>query len=496
MNGLKCERCKSEWLSPQNRQSIFCPFCRAPLIKVEEKFDDLSTALSYMVLEFGIDILRNKQNTLQFLEEFFQEGKQEYNFLDNLYSLGLMDTLFRLQSSPSAIQKSAVKQVEKQLCEKYGASKDWAEYIVGCVCKALGIASDADESSIINLKRSAERGNPVAQVALAKRFQTGQGVDRDSEKYVYWLGKAAERDYAEAQFLLGKELYNGHICEKNVSSALLYLEHAVKNSSIDAMCFILSNIEIQALKTFDLKKIENYLLERKEELSSNQLVQLSKYFEKYDLTQTLELTKLSYAKDAKNTWQYYVALLNRVGSHESKAIALKITKDIAIEGNVIACLLLAKRYENQASTENDMLTALYWYRMAAEGGELEAQLHLGEIYENGKLVKKDIDNAIYWYRVAAYNGSQYAKEKISYKSPNCIVETLTLVFEDDTELECRVLSAENYQGADYLIIEDPETKEYITVKYVETDTIEGFEIEQVDTKTEKIVLDKFGGVKS
>lgn len=159
------------------------------------------------------------------------------------------------------------------------------------------IASDADESSIINLKRSAERGNPVAQVALAKRFQTGQGVDRDSEKYVYWLGEAAERDYAEAQFLLGKELYNGHICEKNVSSALLYLEHAVKNSSIDAMCFILSNIEIQALKTFDLKKIENYLLERKEELSSNQLVQLSKYFEKYDLTQTLELTKLSYAKD-------------------------------------------------------------------------------------------------------------------------------------------------------------------------------------------------------
>lgn len=141
MNGLKCERCKSEWLSPQNRQSIFCPFCRAPLIKVEEKFDDLSTALSYMVLEFGIDILRNKQNTLQFLEEFFQEGKQEYNFLDNLYSLGLMDTLFRLQNSPSAIQKSAVKQVEKQLCEKYGASKDWAEYIVGCVCKALGIAS-------------------------------------------------------------------------------------------------------------------------------------------------------------------------------------------------------------------------------------------------------------------------------------------------------------------------------------------------------------------
>lgn len=404
-----------------------------------------------------------------------------------------MDILFRLQKSPSAIQKSAMKQVSKQLCEKCGASKDWSEYIVGCVCKALGITSDAAEMSIINLKRSAEQGNPAAQVALAKRFRTGQGVDKDLEKYVYWLGEAAKRDYAEAQFLLGKELYNGHICQKNVSSALLYLVQAVKNDSIDAMCFILSNVEIGALKTLDLKNIENYLLERKEELLSSQLVELSEYFEKYDLTQSLELAKLAYLRDAKSAWQYYVALLNRVGSYENKAIALKVTKDIATAGNVIACLLLAKRYEYQATTKNDMLIALYWYRMAAESGEVEAQLHLGEIYENGELVKQDIDNAIYWYRVAAYNGSQYAKAKISYKSPNCIVKTLTLVFEDDAEIKYRVLGVENYLEADYLVIEDPETKEYIVVKYIETDTIEGFEVEEVDTKTEKIVLNKFGG---
>lgn len=493
MNELKCKRCKSEWVSPENRQSIFCPFCRAPLIEVKEKFDDLSTALSYMVLKFGTDILRNRQNTLQLLEVFFLEGKREYIFIDNLYSLGLMDILFRLQKSPSAIQKSAMKQVSKQLCEKCGASKDWSEYIVGCVCKALGITSDAAEMSIINLKRSAEQRNPAAQVALAKRFRTGQGVDKDLEKYVYWLGEAAKRDYAEAQFLLGKELYNGHICQKNVSSALLYLVQAVKNDSIDAMCFILSNVEIGALKTLDLKNIENYLLERKEELLSSQLVELSEYFEKYDLTQSLELAKLAYVRDAKSAWQYYVALLNKVGSYESKAIALKVTKDIATAGNVIACLLLAKRYEYQATTKNDMLIALYWYRMAAESGEVEAQLHLGEIYENGELVKQDIDNAIYWYRVAAYNGSQYAKAKISYKSPNCIVKTLTLVFEDDAEIKYRVLGVENYLEADYLVIEDPETKEYIAVKCIETDTIEGFEVEEVDTKTEKIVLNKFGG---
>lgn len=489
---MKCVKCNSEWQPPRNIQSLFCPFCHAPLIEIQEEFADLSAALSYMALEFGIDILRNKQNTLQFLEEFFHEGKREYNFINNLYSSGLMDTLFRLQNAPSAIQKSAVKQVEKQLCEKYGTSKDWSEYVVGCVCKAIGVASNVDES-IIGLRQSAERGDLAAQVTLAKRYQAGQGVERNQEQYIYWLKNAAEGGYTEAQFLLGMELYNGRACGKNISSALIYLERAAKSNSIDAMCLILSDIELQLLSVLDSQKIVQYLLEKKNELSANQLIQLSKYFEKNDLTQALDLAQLSYDKDAKSAWQYYVDLLKKIGSHESEATALKVTKNIATEGNAIACLSLAQRYENQATTKNDMLTALYWYRMAAESGELDAQLRLGEIYETGKLVKQDIESAVYWYKVAAYNGSQYAKAKVNYKSPECIVQTLTLIFEDDTELECRVLCVLSHQGADYLIIEDPETKERIPVKYTETDTIEGFEIEQVDERTEKILISKFGG---
>lgn len=490
---MKCERCNSEWQPPKNTRFMFCPFCHAPLIEVQEEFEDLAAALSYLTLRFGTDILRNKQNTLQFLEEFFQEGKREYNFLSNLYASGLMDTLFRLQNSPQAIQKSATKQVGKQLTEKYGVSRDWSEYVVGCVCKALGIANAAEES-IIGLRQAAERGNLSAQVTLAKHYQTGQGVARDGEQYVYWLRNAAESGHTEAQFLLGMELYLGRVCDKNLSSALVYLDHAAKSHNLDAMCLILSDNELQTLSVLEPKEIEQYLVERENELSSNQLIQLSKYFENVDLSQALEVARLAYSKDAKSAWQYFVELLKKCGSHESELTALKVTKEIASEGNAIACLYLARRYEKQASTENDMLTALYWYRMAAEIGDLDAQIRLGEIYEAGKLVKQDLESAAYWYKVAAFNGSPYVKEKVNYKSPDCILKTLTLIFEDDSELECRVLGVESSQGNDYLIIEDPDTKECIPVKYTETDTIEGFEIEQVDEKTKKIVLGKFGGV--
>lgn len=490
---MRCGRCNSEWQLPRNMQSMFCPFCHAPLIEVQEEFDDLEAALSYLVLKFGINILKNKQNTLQFLETFFEIGKREHTFLNNLYASGLMDTLFRLQNAPVAIQKSATKQVERQLTEKYGTSREWSEYVVGCVCKALGVANNADES-IIGIRQSAERGNPSAQVKLAIRYQSGQGVEKNLEQYIYWLRNAAESDYAGAQFLFGKELYLGRNCERSLSSAILYLDRAAKSNNTDAMCFILSHGDLQSLSAFNCKEMSQYLLERKNEMSSNQLVQLSVYLEDDDLPQAIVLAQLAYDKDPKVAWRHYVSLLKKNGTHESNAMELKITKDIAAEGNAVACLSLARRYEDQAETENDMLTALYWYRMAAETGELDAQLKLGEIYEAGKIVGQDLDIAAYWYKIAAYNGSSYAKAKVSYKSPKCILKTLTLIFEDDSELACQVLGVVTLHEVDYLIIEDPETKERIPVKYTETDTIEGFEIEQVDEQTEKIVLSKFGGV--
>lgn len=489
---MRCERCESEWQSPGKTQSIFCPFCHASLIKIQEEFNDISSVLSFLVSKFGTEILRDRQNTLYFMEEFFQDGKRETNFLSNLYASGLMETLFRLQNAPKPIQKSATAQVKKQFIDKYGVSKEWSEYVVGSVCKALGIAENSDES-LIEIKHSAERDIPSAQIKLAKRYQIGQGVEKSYEQYFYWLRRAAENNVAEAQYLLGTELYHGFLCEKNLGLATSYLGQAIKNKYIDAMCFVLLNVDAEGMNKFEVIEIANFLVAKKNELSPKQLVQLSKYFENKDLPLALLLAKLSYDSDSKSSWQYYVDLLQKSITRENEATALRVIKDAATEGSSAACLLLGQKYENQAHAENDMLLSLYWYRIAAEAGELEAQLRLGDIYEGKGILNQDLETAAYWYKIAAYNGSAYAKSKVSYKSPECILKTITLIFEDDTDLECKVLNAVNHNGMDYLIIEDPETKEHIPIKYTEDDTIEGFEIEMVDEKTEEILLDKFDG---
>jgi hypothetical protein len=490
---LKCVNCNSEWQPPKNISSMFCPFCQAPLMVVKEQFTDLDSVFSYLASEFGNEILKNKRNVLQFLETFFSEGKQEYNLVSSLYASGLVETLFRLRNASEAIQKSAVKQVENQFCDKYGISRDWAEYIVGCVCNSLGLANNI-ERSIVKVKQAAERGDLSAQVALAKCYHLGQGVERNQQQYIRWLKRSASSGCGEALFLLGEALFIGSVCDKNIEAATDYLEKAAQKHSPDAICLISSNVDLQRVCNVDLERELVSLLENRDALSPKQLIQISEYYDGKDVALSLELARLSYEKDSKYAWEYYVSLLQKNKTHENKALALKATKEIAGEGNVAACLSLAKYYESQAKSENDMLTAIYWYRIAAEIGNLDAMLRLAEIHETGKLIHKDVETAIYWYKIAAFNGSQIAKRKVSYKSSECIVSNLTIVLEDNTELECNVQGVVTYQGNEYLIIEDPDSKALIPVKYIENSTIEGFEIEEVNENTEKSILRKFGGV--
>lgn len=489
---MKCEICNSEWTPLKNIKSMFCPFCRSPLIEVGEKFNDLGAVFFYMTSEFGTEILKNKQNVLQFLEAFFSQGKREYNFVNNIYTSGLVETLFRLQNVPEAIQKSAVKQVEIQFSEKYGISKDWAEYIIGCLSKALGLYNNIG-TSVVGLKQMAERGDSSAQVELAKRYHLGQGVPKDQQQYILWLQKAAGKGVDEALFLLGQELLLGNVCEKNIKEAAVYLETTALNDNADSICLIASNADLQRLCDIGLEEKLTILLKRRDTLSPKQLIQISRYYEGKDDDYSLTLARLSYEKDAKYSWESYVKLLKRTKTHETEALALKVTKEMANEGNVFACTLLAKRYEDNTKTEKDMLSSLYWYRLAAESGNLDAQMRLAEIYETGKVIDKDIDTAVYWYKIAAFNGSQIAKRKISYKCDECITSTITLVLNDDTELECLVRKAVIFQGNDYLIIEDPDSRELFPIQYIENDTIEGFEIQGVDENIKKIILCKFGG---
>ncbi len=67
--------------------------------------------------------------------------------------------------------------------------------------------------------------------------------------------------------------------------------------------------------------------------------------------------------------------------------------------------------------EKDFSEAIKWFRLAAEGGCVDAQFHLGLIYETGLGTAENKEEAIKWYRRAAEQGHENAKHALKKVSP-------------------------------------------------------------------------------
>lgn len=53
------------------------------------------------------------------------------------------------------------------------------------------------------LRIAARAGEASAQAALAWRYMRGEGVEKDPEQAVWWMGRAADQGDAEAQYQVG-----------------------------------------------------------------------------------------------------------------------------------------------------------------------------------------------------------------------------------------------------------------------------------------------------
>ena len=121
----------------------------------------------------------------------------------------------------------------------------------------------------------------------------------------------------------------------------------------------------------------------------------------------------------------------------------------------------------------------------------EQNLPVHITHETGEQTKQDLKKAAEWYEIAAANGSSEAYQKISFKSPNCIRKTVSLILEDDSIIECNVQGFLSEQGSDYLIVADPDTNESVPLLYRETGSNGDFEVEPLEEEREDAILQAF-----
>ncbi len=105
--------------------------------------------------------------------------------------------------------------------------------VVFTLCACTAWATMVDATRVDATRMAAEKGNAAAQCQMGLLYMNGLGVDRDEDKAVEWLKKAAAKNHAQAQYNLG--IYYARFSDKEaVRQAMKWLKEAVKQDYADA----------------------------------------------------------------------------------------------------------------------------------------------------------------------------------------------------------------------------------------------------------------------
>ena len=208
----------------------------------------------------------------------------------------------------------------------------------------------AENSAAAKSRQAAEAGDAKAQYELGRRYAYGIGVPEDHKQSVHWFRKAAEQNYAPAQFYLGI-WYRDGLTERGTGAVVV----------------------------------------KKDPESAAQL-----------FGKALPVIR----KDAEAgvaESQYLLGLYyhGATGEKEDRKLAFDWYLKAAERGNADGQVAVGKCYEEGRGAERNPEKAVAWYRKAAEGGDLWAQVVLGDCYRFGRGVEKDNEQATAWLSKAA-----------------------------------------------------------------------------------------------
>jgi TPR repeat protein len=277
------------------------------------------------------------------------------------------------------------------------------------------------------LQSSAERGDAVAQFALAYRYDQAGTYDQALQ----WYGKAAQQGYALAQSALGSMYQTGRGVPQDFGEAVKWHRRAVKQDDPVAE----NNLGLmyargqgtkpdldQAMKLFEKSAEKGWAP------GEANLAYLYAAASPRDLVRAYMWCTLALAGGQAGcrttleqlTGQMSAADIQKANDQTILWVQTQTTDPNLSPAAVLGPgadqlpLQLATMYAQGDGVARDDPQASKWYTLAAKRGIAFAQARLGEMYYMGRGVTKDDGQAFTWFQEAAENGDVSGERDLGF----------------------------------------------------------------------------------
>ncbi|CAD8084350.1 unnamed protein product [Paramecium primaurelia] len=238
-----------------------------------------------------------------------------------------------------------------------------------------------DYDEIQHYLKLAQDGDIDAQFKVGLMYEDGKGDQQNIQECIQWYQLAANK-HPQAAYNLASIYYLGRVVAPDYKIAYKYFNKAAELQNEQGM------FQLGLMHLFGQGVEQDFEKSRA-------------WFEK-----AAKLGSVSAMNNLGNIYR------SGNGTHIQIEEAKKYYRMAADKGDLCAMTNLATVLLQTNPTE-----AFDWYLQAAKGGFENAQYNLAVLYEEGTGTKLNLQQALYWYKQAAQAGNIEAKEAVTRLSP-------------------------------------------------------------------------------
>ena len=368
-------------------------------------------SLNRWLNQVGATAIAGRLNDLK-INNFETITNEEYiKFVSAIYGDNISDIAYKIACYYRIKENREQILRWHDIAYKYGNMDSACE--LGIIYKdgLYGVRESA-HSAFTYFSIAAEGGHRRAQLFLSALYEEGDGVEQSNEQAIKYLEMAANANFVDAYFNLGRIL----IKVERYDEAEKWLKLALGNESpehLDDVEVLLFLGHIYLEKDKNNPKVYEYY--HKAAIRGSSLAKHNLGFLYEDgiggVSQDENQSQYWYRSAAKDGYAQSQYVVGKYLYHKNDYENAMIWLDLAIKQDHIPskrlyALCLIRSNEKPEKAYNLMFEA-------AKENDTDAQYYMGSFYEFGACISKDIDKAIVWYKKAAENGHKDAIDRLT-----------------------------------------------------------------------------------